>query len=97
MYGSALSASGGLLSGPAALPDFSFIIFVIISSLGTDHKKSKGGGEFLPCLLCMFYFTPQELVWIFFVVYMLSLFYIATFYRKVVKCCGFLGIKNLQV
>ena len=27
---------------------------------------------------------------------MLSLFYIATFYRKVMKCC-FLGIKNLQI
>ena len=33
----------------------------------------------------------------FFVVDMLSLFYIATFYRKAMKCCGFLGIKNLQV
>ena len=57
VYGSALSASGGLLSGPAALPDFSFIIFVIISSLGTDHKKSKGGGEVfaLPIMHVLFH------------------------------------------
>ena len=32
----------------------------------------------------------------FFPGYMLSLFYIATFYKRVMKCC-FLGIKNLQV
>ena len=48
-------------------------------------------------IMHVFFFTPQELVWIFFVVYMLSLFYIATFCRRVMKCCGFLGIKNLQV
>ena len=32
----------------------------------------------------------------FFEVYMLSLFYLATFYRRVMECC-FLGIKNLQI
>ena len=31
--GSALSASGGILSGPAAFPDFSFLIVLTISSL----------------------------------------------------------------
>ena len=33
MYGSALSASGGVLSGPAAFPDFSFLVALTISSL----------------------------------------------------------------
>ena len=63
-----------------------------------------GGGEFLPYIIFFglpimhffFIFMLQQLVWFFFGIDMLSLFYIATFYRRVMKCF-FLGIKHLQV
>ena len=51
----------------------------------------------LPIMHVVFFHASRACMDFFFVVYMLSLFYIATFYRRVMKCCLFLGIKNLQV
>ena len=47
-------------------------------------------------IMHVFFSRFKSLYGFFFGVYMLSLSYIATFYRRVMKCC-FLGIKNLQV
>ena len=74
-------------------------------------KKSEGGGGggggggtfFCPSyfffglpIIHGFFSRFKSLYGFSFGIYMLSLFYIAAFYRRVMKCC-FLGIKNLQV
>ena len=76
-----------------------------------ENWRGEGGGWvsalhtfFSACLLCMFFSHLKSLYGYFFVVYMLSLFYIATCYWKAVKCCSLIlrykesaGINNLQI
>ena len=46
VYGSALSASGGILLGPAAFADFSFLIALTISPLdGLSQFTSSSDGD----------------------------------------------------